>query len=310
MSTATFEHALSSAFIDALRKQAERPGWWRDVLDDPKLVIAVRGRSLNVYWQGQAIFNVTYPNGSLRVTTHEKFLTDPALAAQVPLLGDGTFDTTILKERGHISSYESGGVSEGTLSKLKKTAALFAGDEKRGCHEIAVRNQNVIDVEIAFPGRHVVEGEDDLWTAPRVDLAAIEKDGDDARLVFWEAKTFTNGELRALGDNPAPVCRQIKGYRTILASQRDAVETSMTRVAANLVAFQEMGWKRDLSPLIVGVGTGQAKLRLGDEPQVGLVVFGFDAAQRQSKGWQDHRAKLAKEIELVRLAGDAKNIKL
>lgn len=310
MNTTSFEHALTPTFIEALRKQAEQSGWWHDVLNDPKLVIAVRGRSLNVYWQGQAIFNVSCPNGSLRVTTHEKFLTNPELAAQVQLLEDGTFETAVLKERGLISYYNSGTGNTGTLSKLKKTAALFAGDEKRGCHEIAIRNAKIIDVEIAFPGRHVIEGDEDPWNAPRVDLAAIEEDGDHARLVFWEAKTYRNGELRAIGDNFAPVCQQIKAYRTILASQREAIEDSMTRVAANLVAFQKMGWKRELSPLIVDVGTGKAKLRIGDEPQVGLIVFGFDAAQRDSKVWTDHRAKLEKEIKNVRLAGDAKNIKI
>ena len=306
MDAANFEHALAPTFIEALRKQSAQPGWWRDVLDDPKLIVAVRGRSLSVYWQGQALFNVTCPRGALKVTTHEKFLTDPALAAQVPLRADGTFDTSILLERGFVSRYD--GLA--SLKKLKATAGLFAGEEKRGCHEIAVRNSNVIDVEIAFPGRHAVEAEEDIRTAPRVDLAALVEDGEDARLVFWEAKTYKNGELRALGDNQVPVCGQIAAYSTILAKQRAAIESSMARVAANLVAFQEMGWQRELSPLIERVGKGEAKLRLGEEPQVGLIIFGFDAAQRDSQVWKEHRTKLEEKIRPVRLVGDAKNARI
>ncbi|SEG64448.1 hypothetical protein SAMN04488144_13224 [Methylobacterium sp. 190mf] len=304
MASATFDHALPTAFVAALREEARREGWWRDVLQDPSLVIATRGRSLNVYWHGQALFTVTCPHGALRVTTHEKFLLDPALAGQVPLRADGTFDTAALLERALVDRYKG----PTTLAKLKTAAALFAGDEKRGCHEIAVRNAAVIDVEVAFPGRHTVGAH--TYTAPRVDLAAVEADGSDARLVFWEAKTYANGELRALGDEPAPVCRQVEAYRFVLAAQRQIVEASFAGVAANLVAFKAMGWARPLSPLIEAVGAGEARLHLGAEPQVGLVVFGFDAGQREEERWIKHRAKLEQHIPTVRFIGDATKIRL
>lgn len=304
MATATFDHALPPAFVTALAKEAERESWWRDVLQDASLVVATRGRSLNVYWQGQALFTVSCPHGTLRVTTHEKFLLDPALAGQVPLGADGAFDTAVLLQRALVSRYEG----PATLAKLKAAAALFAGDEKRGCHEIAVRNAAVIDVEVAFPGRHTV-GEH-THTAPRVDLAAVKADGSGVQLVFWEAKTYANGELRALGEEAAPVCRQVEAYRTILTAQRESVEASYTRVAQNLVAFKAMGWARALPPLIEAVGTGAAKLRLGDVPRVGLVVFGFDAGQRDEARWQAHRLKLEQHIPTVRFVGDAAKVKL
>lgn len=240
----------------------------------------------------------------MRVTTHEKILTDPALAGQVPLLADGTFDTAALLQRALVGRYEG----PATLAKLKTTAALFAGDEKRGCHEIAVRNAGIIDVEVAFPGRHTVGNK--TRTAPRVDLAALVEDGPDARLVFWEAKTYGNGELRALADEPAPVCNQIAAYRAVLTDQREAIEASMTRVAENLVAFKHMGWKRPLSPLIEAVGTNNAKLRLGDEPQVGLIVFGFDAGQRDEARWNAHQAKLKKDISKLLFVGDPTAVKV
>lgn len=304
MATAPFDHALPSTFVAALREQAECEGWWRDVLQDPGLMVATRGRMLNVYWQGQALFTVTCPHGALRVTTHEKFLLDPALVGQVPLRTDGAFDTAALLQGALISRYEG----PATLAKLKAAAALFAGDEKRGCHEIAVRNPGVIDVEVAFPGQHTLGVH--TYTAPRVDLAAVEAEGPDARLVFWEAKTYANGELRALGDEPAPVCRQVEAYRTILAAQREIIETSYTRVAANLVAFKEMGWTRPLSPLIEAIGAGKVRLQLGSAPRVGLVVFGFDAGQRDEPRWQAHRLKLEQHIPAVRFVGDATKIRL
>lgn len=302
---ATFDHALQKAFVDALRREAERNSWWRDVMNDASLVIALRGRSLNVYWRGQALFTVTCPHGELRVTTHEKYLLDPALAGQVPLMADGTFDTAALLQHALVSRYEG----PATLSKLKTAAGLFAGEEKRGCHEIAVRNPSVLDVEIAFPGKHTFEG-GRTATAPRIDFAAVEADGADVRLVFWEAKTYANAELRALADEPAPVCRQIDDYRIVLEAQREAVEASFTKVAENLVAFKAMGWARQLSPLIEAVGAGKAKLHLGPAPQVNLVVFGFDAGQRDDQRWKAHLGDLKERIGNVRPVGDATQIRI
>jgi hypothetical protein len=75
---------------------------------------------------------------------------------------------------------------------VKTAAGLFSGSEKTGCHEIAVRNPGIIDVEIAFPGTVSLDDGGDDKRAPRVDLASLETDGDKARLVFWEAKFRTS----------------------------------------------------------------------------------------------------------------------
>lgn len=300
-----FDHALSQAFIEVLRQEADRESWWRDVLADPNLVVATRGRSLNVYWKGQSLFRASLIGGALVVTTHEKFLLDPALDGQVPLRTDGTFDIAALLQKGFMGRYEG----KDTLRKMKSAAGVFADAEKAGCHEVAIRNPNVIDVEVAFPGKYVFDGKE--TTAPRVDLAAVEADGPDARLVFWEAKTYDNGELRALDEEtPAKVCGQVERYRQILAQYRQTVEESYARVAGNLVAFKAMGWARPLSNAIEAVGKGEATLRLHDEPAVGLVVFGFDAGQRDEKRWVGHRGKLQERIGRVKLLGDAKQVRL
>jgi hypothetical protein len=189
-----------------------------DVLDDPGLFIAPRGRILNVYWRGQALFNVSCLRRKLMVSTHEKYLVDPALAGQVPLI-DGHFDTEATLKRALIEDYEG----PATLTKMKRAAALYSGEEKSGCHEVAVRNASVLDVEIAFPGRVALANGSEKST-PRVDLASVEADGEDVRLVFWEAKAYANGELRALADEPAPVCRQVEAYRAALDHHRADIE--------------------------------------------------------------------------------------
>ncbi|GAB6841704.1 hypothetical protein JCM2811A_07050 [Methylorubrum rhodinum] len=65
---------LSPGFVDALEALAERPGWWRDVLAHPDLILAVRREAVNVYHRGASIFRITYPNGTVTAETHTKYL--------------------------------------------------------------------------------------------------------------------------------------------------------------------------------------------------------------------------------------------
>jgi len=39
----------SDKFIDQLKEEAKNVSWWADVLNDPKLFVAVRDDYLNVY---------------------------------------------------------------------------------------------------------------------------------------------------------------------------------------------------------------------------------------------------------------------
>lgn len=299
-----FDRALNDTFVNCLAEEAAAGGWWRDVLADPKLLIAPRRADLNVYWRGQALFNVRCPRGQIVVSTHEKFLVDPALAEQVPLVG-GRFDTAASLERALIRDYEG----PATLAKMKRAATLFSGEEKSGCHEIAVANATVLDVEIAFPGRYAT-AEDSEKSAPRIDLASVEAAGEDVRLVFWEAKAYANGELRAFGDGAAPVCGQVETYRLALAQHRTDIEASYAAVAANLVAFKDMGWTRALSPLIEAVGRRERRLTLGETPKVGLLVFGFDNAHKNEARWKKHLGKLGEAIGDVRAKGKPVDIRV
>jgi hypothetical protein len=301
-----FDRALDPGFIEQLASEATKGGWWADVLCDPKLVVALRGKYLNVYWRGQSLFRVGEGPIAPRVTTHEKYLLDPELDGQISLIGRA-FNIESLLQRALVRSYEG----PSTLRKLKATAGLFSGTEKTGCHEIAVHNDNIIDVEIAFPGTVSLDDGGDDRQAPRVDFASIEASGDQARLVFWEAKAYGNGELRAMAGKTVPVCRQISFYRKYLSDHRNAVEKSYTRVAENIVAIKGMGWERSLSPLIEEIGNGKRQLTLGQEPKIGLIIFGFDAGQRDYRGWkEDHFPRLKATIPDVQAVGDPKGIRI
>jgi hypothetical protein len=302
---ATFDRALDCGFIDKLRAEANAGGWWRDVLDDSKLVVAQRGKSLDVYWRGMSLFHVISSLSGLIVDTHAKYLLDPRLDSRVTFsLMKRQFDVDGLKVPPLIRSYEN----SGTLDLLKKAAGIYSSLEKAGCHEIAVRNSNVIDCEIAFPG---------FGRTGRIDLASLEESDRAVRLVFWEAKHFWNGDLRSRCGKPA-VYEQIEKYRTFLAKpeHRDRILSSYTKVIKNMVAIRDMGWKRKLSSLFDAVAAGKS-LVIDERPKVGLLIFGFRDANRRDPTWREHLRVLRERLgtpgdaeAIVIDVGNANNLKL
>ncbi|HUB10883.1 MAG TPA: hypothetical protein VMB34_02920 [Acetobacteraceae bacterium] len=195
---------------------------------------------------------------------------------------------------------------------MKKTAGLYMGAEKRGCHEIAIRNSAVIDCEIAFPRPSVSADSPAQENPGRVDIACLEEFGDDIRVVFWKAKHFTNKDLRSDKYTPK-VCEQIARYRRYLKGHQAHISKSYTGVVESLFALKDMNWVRALSPLLEDVQAGRRRLILGDTPKVGLVIFGFDAAQRDGKAWSSkHLKKLQSELGAPNIiaVGDPTRLKL
>jgi len=307
-SQAQFSRALAPRFIDLLKAESEKKsGWWSDVLADPGLVIALRGSYLNVYWQGQSIFYVETGGAGLRVTTHEKFLIDPSLKAQVALQQNGKFAVDNLRKFGVMGHY-----GDDTLNKMKVAASYYAGLEKMGCHRIAVKNKNFVDCEIAVPTFSDAQT-GVLYESGRIDIACFEetKDTSTARLVFWEAKHFHNTDIRAKSPALPRVGEQIRRYRAYLSAHQDQILTCYKSVAQNLVALQEIGWCRKLSPLIHDVAAGGRTLVMGDKPKVGLLIFGFDKPQRDDKEWKCHLKRLSPpDIDSVIATGKAEGINL
>jgi hypothetical protein len=265
----------------------------RYYLADRDLFIGLRGKSLDIYYRGQRLFHVAFLLPDLKVTTHAKYLVDPELADQVELRNQ----RFKVGEIGFVDKYDG----KTTLSKMKSAAAIYSGLEKTGCHEIAVRNSDVIDWEIAFS---------DGARAPRVDLAVLKEEGNDAHLVFWEAKHFSNSDLRAEPERLPAVCHQIKEYERYLSNHRQEIEHSYKRVVADLAAIDKMRTANGkLSSLATDVANGRP-LTLGGRPRVGLIIFGFDRAQRDDPFWKVHLDRLKQHICVVRTVGDAKGLRI
>ena len=174
----------------------------------------------------------------------------------------------------------------GKIDSLKKAATPYAGDEKTGVHEILSANNNILDVEIAF-------GKDESDTgAPRLDFAAIRKSGEEAKVVFFEAKHFNNrNALRKSGDAKPEVVKQIETYQSKLCANRDAIIESYCRVCCNLRSLRGV----DRHSMLESVVDGSRKLTIDENPV--LLVFGFDGDQKDGKHWKCHREKLKEQLE-------------
>jgi hypothetical protein len=297
-----FERGLDRDFMKKLRAVAIVSGWFADVLADPDLILGIRKNYVNVYRQGQSLFKIERngPTGPLKFSTHPKYLVDPRLSKAV------IFDGSVFQVGGHKALTTDYGPE--TLNLMKRAAKLYSGDEKEGVHAVARANPNVIDTEVAF-NCEAEEEENNPFT-PRIDLACFEDVKGQIRLRFWEAKLYSNPEIRAAGDTVAPVVEQVRGYRDLIKKHREKVLDSYRRVAGNL---DEMArWvdsPKKVGELVQRVAAGEP-LTIDGPPFVGLIVYGYDDAQGKSERWETHLGKLKKAEILVRSAGNAKNIKL
>lgn len=296
-----FKKGLSDAFIGELERIAATASWWNDVLHDRDLIIGVRNEYLNVYWQGQSIFRVAYDGGKVRVSTHPKYLLNPGLSKQVPFdwqagrFGELPLDAMLRDFEGSV-----------TLNRLKSAAGIFSGGEKQGVHIIARDNMQVVDVEVAFNANELETAKN----LPRIDIAAFERASSGYELVFWEAKLFGNKELRSRGEKP-PVLDQLHQYGVVLDHYRDQVVAGYKRVAQNLRSISDMsGGARLLGEAVREVANGEP-LILGQPPAVGLMVFGFDADQRDGDNWALHNSTLKNALKGRLLSkGNAKGLML
>jgi hypothetical protein len=295
----------NEAFLDALEALAKQDGWWKDVLADKSLIIGVRDEYLNVYWQGQSIFRVSFKGGKVAASTHEKYLLNPDLKDQISII-DGKFEFGKVAERMLTRDYEG----TATLGRLKRAAALYSGREKEGVHEIATSNPSVIDVEIAINTAGIADAVKKL---PRMDVASLEIAGEGVDLIFWEAKTFANPEL----DN-GDVVQQIKGYQVAINAHHQMIADSYRCVAENLAKFaQWSNGARSVSPAVRSAAMG-AGMNVRSST-IGLLVYDFTAEQKarigkDGKTLRDKLADLFEQnglgTERFRFKGTAKGLTL
>lgn len=279
---------IDADFIEALEALAASPtpNWWRDVLAESELFIAVRRNSLNVYYRGASIFKIDWNGGRIIPSTHAKYLVRQT-QTYVPLI-NGQFQ--------HPASALTWDRYEGveTLRQMMRTATLFAGPEKSGLHPLLVGDPAIIDAEIALTREAPEEG--DSQQQDRLDAAVVRSSSAGPEIVFCEAKHFINPALRANGENLPAAFKQIDGYEKALNRYAQSLANGYVEVAKAFVRIHAMrGIVRngdapklhDLIRLIAENGTPPI---IDTKPH--LLIFGFDKAQRDDPAWKNHLKKL------------------
>ena len=293
---ATFERRLGNseqkakAVLECLQSM---PEWWRDVLDaryrskhsaeERRLLVAVRNGYLNAYADGHSILKVGFRKSGAgvqpRCEIHRKYVLGPKA-------GDGRviFDG---KQVGDMPYEGSAMLQSWITAALDHADQNNKGAEKRGVATIAARHPNTIDVEMALPANEPV-GPDTRKTASLVDLVTLERAGDGVQIVFYEAKQFSNPELRAKNLEPEvldqlrkyedyasdPIRRQqiIDAYRNACVILRDIAAMRGAAVGSLVHEVASNPW-----------------LQVSLDPKPRLVVFGYSSKQVSDKHWPQHQ---------------------
>ncbi|CAO4178344.1 hypothetical protein CLBKND_03192 [Methylorubrum aminovorans] len=267
------------------------------------LLIAVRDGYLNVYAEGQSVLRIGFDarrSGDVRLRgrIHRKYV-------QGKEAGDGYFAF----DGQHIMSGDGTKITDyrgqETLRNWVEAARDWSGDEKKGVAVIALNHPEVIDVEMALPANAAISPTDKR-AANRMDIVALERSAAGApSLAFYEAKLFTNGELRARNFKPR-VLQQLDRYRTYVSApdRRAQVLAAYQEACALHVEFARMQ-EATTSPLVAEVAAG-ALLEMDAEPR--LIIFGNRPEQvAAGASWHQHAKALeGVHVILEAAAGDVR----
>ena len=276
---ATFNRGLDDVFVDSLNREYDKKGWWAGFVDDPQLFVALRDNRVSVYYHGCSLAEIGWEGGKVVVRTHYKYLLCPSIDAPSAVFVDGAYRLPRDASALFVTS-------PAEVESLKRAARPYAGGEKTGVQRIIDSNRNILDVEVAF-GIGGTEASDP--SAPRIDFAALQAADDGGQVVFYEAKRFANPELRAKKPSIPKAVRQIDRYSAILRDNRAKIVERYGRVCDNLLSLHGMSARHPKRHAMLERIAGKP---LSIDPEPRLVVFGFDADQRDGHAWKPHRKRL------------------
>ena len=280
-----FKRGLDQDFVEKLNEMYDSCRWWREFVKDEALFFAIRNNYINVYYRGNSLLKLERQgrgrNRTIVGKIHHKYL--PSRCA------DESVYVKIIDGKSCFQDTKSLFFENLDVKKLKAAANPCAGAEKTGVYEIICANGNILDTEVGF-------------STPRsyVDFAALVEVEQGVKIVFFEAKRFTNQELRSGGADPKPkVIGQIERYKCLLEKNRHTLIDSYRRVCCNLLCIQGVAKKYPKRHKMIEDIAAGAKLCIDEEPR--LVVFGYDRDQENEDDWKVHREVLEKKLGKCRV---------
>jgi len=286
-----FKKGIDSDFVVALNKC----NWWKEkIIHDRNLFIGIRNDYLNVYYKGNSLIKLEMKNDQLKGTTHYKYLLKNSQKKKYISSLDGIFDYD--SRDFFVKSFAA------DFSSIVKTADVYSGDEKSGLHNILVKNLNIIDVEVAFTEEDDIKEKDHT---PRIDFVALQTIKGCPEVVFFEAKNFSNKELRAKNSDKPKVVKQIGNYEKLICKHEDEIREAYISVLKNFIELD--GYPLEKKNLF----RQALRIPLKINPQPRLVIYGFDSDQKEGKNWRPHKEKLVANLgkDRVLLKGDSKDFR-
>jgi hypothetical protein len=305
---------ISKEFILALNAlhASDQGGWWRGLLADKDLFVALRNESLNAYYRGCSIAELRLVGGEVRAFTHYKYLLKPALKSPMVEARQGEFQFPAAWQRSDGTPFTS---SLADLAAIKRAAKPYAGREKKFVGDVIRLNDSVFDVEIALTRQAEQDPQEADEEAPeatsrtspdRIDIAALKASGQGIELVFYEAKLFGNNELRARENTPA-VIGQIERYEKLLENYQAAIKDSCLKAAQNVLDLNGFTTSRKVQA--EKLLEKRDSFTINTQPV--LIVGGFDVDQRDGQVWKSHHDKLVAALGTrLKVVGDAASVRL
>lgn len=226
---------------------------------------AVRKNRMDFYYKGGKLFSY----GRSKFTTHLKY------ASVIKKDGGSQYVTDANLQA--ISSFEEG------YERIKENCSLYSGIEAQGLSRVysnfscarRKRSENVVvlDIEVSLnrgvEAEEVEPGKASLGNSDRIDLLLF--DTKSGMLRFFEAKDFSNGEIRAIPGNEPRIVKQMNRYEKQLIT--DNVRSEMLEsYAVHVEIINELFGPEEPLPVPQDI-----------DPVPRLLLFGFDLEQLTGK---------------------------
>jgi len=263
-------------------RPGEKPEWWWNMLDcrfdvagtPQPLFLAIRNDSLNAYAEGQSIFKISFgKDGEPSAKIHHKYVCKGA---------EGVKYLTLRGDKINGKTYEGSAM----LDKWVANARCYREGEKKGIAQILAKNGCVIDVEMGLPASRVGDHTDEHG-APRMDIVALEKDGDTLKIVFYEMKLFSNSSLRARSHIPE-VLAQLKRYETWINNddRKEQIVSAYRNACKILIKLNGIRYRKAGKDVHRFIEQAAAKTAMEIDPKPRLIIFEFDYdPKRQCGAW-------------------------
>lgn len=293
-----FKRQIDTRLVSALNAlYADKDSWWRALVDDEDVFVAIRPNAINAYAHGASIAKIEW-NGRPCLSVHRKYLVVPQTTKgdeYVDLLDDNHSPTKPLV----VEDWET---YSKNLKYIKAAARQLGGKEREDENKIATNCSSVLDMEVAFNDSQA-EVSDRKNVKGRVDIVALTSSG---VLTLTEAKLHENSDLRRadndMDENNVPeVCNQLTRYADWAAAHEDKILAAYTSVAEFRKAL--------------GVrSAGAAVTRLDLTPR--LLILGFDNTKKKKLG--DLRKSIVDGVKKriptfterhIRAVGNASNVR-